>query len=149
MGRKAVLGLAMLALVAIAAVLAWRQFGASKLWADPDDRRLVALGQSVYGTHCAECHGADLEGQPNWRQRQADGTLPAPPHDASGHTWHHPDELLFTITKKGGQHLAPADFKSGMPGFEDLLSDEEILASLAFIKSRWPREIRARQAQMN
>ena len=149
MQRKAVLGLLFIAAGAAAAVLAWRQFGASGPWADPDDPRLVALGQTVYAAHCADCHGADLEGQPDWRQRQADGTLPAPPHDDSGHTWHHPDDLLFTITKKGGQYLAPSDFKSGMPAFEDVLNDEEILASLAYIKSRWSPEVRARQAHLN
>jgi len=147
--RKTVIGGLVIAVGAVAALLAWRQLDNSALWADPEDQRLVALGQTVYAAHCADCHGANLEGQPNWRQRKTDGTLPAPPHDESGHTWHHPDDLLFTITKKGGQHLAPEDFKSGMPGFEELLSDEEIFASLAFIKSRWPAQIRARQAQLN
>src|SRR5690606_30865838 len=65
----------------------------------PDDAAVTALGQKVYAAQCAACHGARLEGQPNWRVRGPDGRLPAPPHDASGHTWHHPDELLFRITK--------------------------------------------------
>lgn len=67
----------------------------------PDDAALVALGQRVYAGQCAACHGMQLEGQANWRERGPDGRLPAPPHDASGHTWHHPDEQLFQITKHG------------------------------------------------
>ena len=35
-----------------------------------------------------------------------------------------------------------------MPAFGQTLSDAEIWAVLAFIKSRWPEEIRARQAEI-
>ena len=52
----------------------------------PDDAAVLAQGQRVYVAHCAACHGAQLESQPNWRERGPDGRLPAPPHDASGHT---------------------------------------------------------------
>ena len=36
-----------------------------------------------------------------------------------------------------------------MPGFGNALSDAEIWAVLAFIKSSWPPEIRARQDAIN
>lgn len=125
-------------------------FGAEgNAYADPKDRELVKLGITVYAEHCARCHGADLEGEPNWRSRHPDGTLSAPPHDETGHTWHHPDSVLIAITRSGGQALAPKGFKSAMPGFSDVLSDREILASLAYIKSRWPEEILRRQEQLN
>ena len=86
-----------------------------------DDPRQVALGASVYAARCAQCHGANLEGQPNWQQRLANGRLPAPPHDASGHTWHHPDEILFGITKNGMTPYASADYESDMPAFAGVL----------------------------
>ena len=116
----------------------------------PDDAKLVALGQKVYATQCAACHGQRLEGQPNWRQRGADGRLPAPPHDASGHTWHHPDDVLFRITKYGVVKAADLkNYDSAMPAFEGRLSDDEIVAVLSWIKSQWPPEIRARLDRMN
>jgi mono/diheme cytochrome c family protein len=105
-------------------------------------------GRQVYLAHCAACHGAELEGEPNWRRRRADGTLPAPPHDANGHTWHHADAQLFEITKFGTAALIGGDYKSNMGGYEGVLSDAEIRAVLDFIKSRWPPEIRARQAEI-
>jgi len=116
---------------------------------DPNDPRQVATGRTVYAEYCAECHGANLEGEPNWRQRRTDGTLPAPPHDASGHTWHHGDDLLFRYTKLGGAALLPEGVASGMPGFGDALSDAEINAVLAFIKSSRPEDIRARQRMID
>lgn len=107
----------------------------------------VALGKALYVQHCASCHGAELEGQPNWRNQLPDGRYPAPPHDATGHTWHHDDAYLFETTKHGGEATAPRGFVSGMPAFAGKLSDAEIWSILAFIKSRWPPEIRARQGR--
>jgi mono/diheme cytochrome c family protein len=116
--------------------------------ADIDDAEQVALGGQVYTEACAACHGENLEGQPDWRLRNAEGRLPAPPHDETGHTWHHPDPMLFEMTKLGVEALAPAGYQSDMPGFADDLSDEEIWAVLAYIKSTWPPNIRDRQADM-
>jgi hypothetical protein len=71
--------------------------------ADPADAKQVQAGQAVYAQHRAVYHGANLEGQPNWQQPLPTGGLPAPPHDETGHTWHHADALLFKIVKLGGQ----------------------------------------------
>ena len=113
---------------------------------DPDH---VAFGREVYAQHCAACHGENLEGEPNWRMRKADGRLPAPPHDASGHTWHHTDDVLFALTKQGPAALVGGDYETDMPAYEGVLSDDEILAVLAYIKSTWPDDIRARHDAMN
>lgn len=118
--------------------------------ADPRDAAQVASGGLLYAQHCAACHGARLEGQPDWRRRRADGRLPAPPHDENGHTWHHTDALLFAITKKGliPPH-APAGYASDMPAFSAILKDEEIWAVLAYIKSHWTsREVAAARDQL-
>ncbi len=114
----------------------------------PDPAQL-ALGRGLYGETCAACHGAELEGQPNWRQRDPDGLLPAPPHDETGHTWHHPDAQLFEITKWGTAALVGSDYQTAMDPFGEVLSDDEIRAVLAYIKSRWPENIRARQAEIS
>jgi len=106
--------------------------------ADPRDATKVAFGANVYARHCASCHGAKLEGQLEWRRRLPNGRMPAPPHDETGHTWHHPDGMLFAITKRGlVPPYAPADYQSDMPAFGGKLSDDEIWAVLAFIKSHW------------
>lgn len=118
--------------------------------ADPENSQQVARGKPVYDRHCASCHGVRLEGQPNWQEKLPTGRMPAPPHDASGHTWHHPDSILFGITKLGlvpGKY-APPKYESDMPAFGEVLSDEEIWAVLAYIKSSWPREIRTAQYEM-
>ena len=116
----------------------------------PDDATVVALGERVYAENCAACHGAALEGQPDWRTRGSDGLMPAPPHDPSGHTWHHDDAMLFALTKHGLAGVMGADAPdSAMPAYDGVLSDEEILAVLSFIKSTWPADVRAAHDDIN
>jgi peptide/nickel transport system substrate-binding protein len=117
--------------------------------ADPHNAEQVAMGQQVYVSFCAGCHGTNLEGQPDWQKRLPMGNFPAPPHDETGHTWHHADRWLFDIVKEGGLRFAPQHYRSAMPAYRDMLTDDEIWAVLAFIKSRWPASIRAHQEQEN
>jgi mono/diheme cytochrome c family protein len=115
---------------------------------DPNDQSLVARGKVVYAEQCASCHGANLEGQPNWQKRLANGRLPAPPHDRTGHTWHHSDRQLFEMTKNGTAAMMPG-YETDMPAYNDILSDSDIWAVLSFIESTWPADIRERQQRMN
>lgn len=129
------------AVAAVAILLAWPR----------DDPARIAAGRTVYDRQCASCHGAKLEGEPNWREKKPTGRMPAPPHDASGHTWHHPDAVLFGITKFGlvpGKY-GPPGYESDMPGFGGALADDDILAVIAYIKSTWPDEIRRAQGEAN
>ena len=109
---------------------------------------LIALGEAVYAENCASCHGSELEGQPDWKRRLDSGRMPAPPHDETGHTWHHSDGDLFRLTKKGVAAVVGGGYESDMPAFGGVLTDEEILAALAFIKSTWPERQRAYQAEI-
>lgn len=143
--RRAVI-LGMLALLGGAAILFFVGRGETEVRIDANDKQLVARGELLYRQHCASCHGTKLEGQPNWTSRDARGRLPAPPHDDSGHTWHHDDAVLFEVTKYGIGRHAPAGYESDMPAFGKTMSDDEIVATLAFIKSRWSATIQQKRA---
>lgn len=149
--RKPNLGWLVVALILVAVgAAAWSYLAQRDARrANPEDRMQVARGQTIYEQQCAVCHGLRLEGQSNWQSRLPNGRMLAPPHDASGHTWHHPDELLFGMTKEGivpGKY-APPGYQSDMPAFGGKLSDDDIWAVLAYIKSRWPTEIRRAQQE--
>jgi mono/diheme cytochrome c family protein len=109
----------------------------------------ATLGKTLYAKLCATCHGANLEGQRDWKSPLASGRMPAPPHDASGHTWHHADGVLFRITREGPAAVVGGSYQSDMPGFGNIMSDEEIRAVLAFIKSTWPEQEREYQAEIS
>ena len=108
----------------------------------------ISQGNALYDVNCAKCHGKNLEGQPNWRMPLPNGRLPAPPHDESGHTWHHTDSAIAGITKLGLKPFAGDNYESDMPAFGTILSDEEIEAISAYIKSTWPERERAYQQQI-
>jgi mono/diheme cytochrome c family protein len=133
--------------VILAVFVGWRYAGtASTAVASAD---VIAQGRQIYADQCAACHGADLEGQPDWRTPLASGRLPAPPHDESGHTWHHPDEVLFRIVKEGTAAVVGGGYESDMPGFSDVLSGAEIRAVLEYIKSTWPERERSYQLDVS
>lgn len=114
-----------------------------------DDIAEVEQGARVYAAECAACHGASLEGQPRWWQADASGRVPAPPLDATGHAWQHPDAQLVEFVAHGMASVAAPDYRSDMPAFAGRLGDAEIRAVVAFIKSRWPEGTRAAQAVLN
>lgn len=144
MSRKVVaLGVVTALLGSAALALIW-QFGAN-----PGETAAIVQGRQLYAANCASCHGVSLEGQPDWKRLLPSGRMPAPPHDASGHTWHHPDGVLFRVTKEGPAAVVGGGYESDMQGFGEVLSDEEIRAVLAFIKSTWPERERAYQAGMS
>jgi mono/diheme cytochrome c family protein len=107
----------------------------------------IALGQTVYETHCAACHGVNLEGQPEWKTLNEDGSWRAPPHDATGHTGHHSDAALLEAIRLGGARLPANVGLSAMPAYAGVLTEAEMTAVLTYIKSTWPEDIRTDQWQ--
>ena len=115
-----------------------------------EDLAVVLAGEKIYQTQCAACHGDQMQGQPDWRSRDESGMLPAPPHDKSGHTWHHADDLLFEITKYGpGVVIGDSSYQSKMPAYKEVLTDQDIVAVLSYIKHSWPDEERSWQNEVN
>ena len=102
----------------------------------------AAQGEILYSQYCASCHGANLEGVPDWKRVQEDGSFLPPPHDSSGHTWHHPDPVLIEIITQGGDTEL---YNTKMPGFGEQLTETEIKAILDYIKSYWGPEEREYQ----
>ena len=146
LARQLAGGTAVAVLLAVGAA-SWMTARGDPTKPDPDNPSLVARGTAVYAQHCGSCHGAKLEGQPDWRKRLPNGRLAAPPHDATGHTWHHSDKQLFDMTKNGTVGMVPG-YETDMPAYKDILGDADIRAVLSFIESTWPPDIRARQARV-
>ena len=131
----------------LAILVGWHQFRTASTAASSAE--VIEQGRQVYADQCATCHGAQLEGQPDWKTPLPSGRLPAPPHDAGGHTWHHSNEVLFRIVKEGTAAIVGGGYESDMPGFSDILSDAEIESLLAYIKSTWPERERTYQENVS
>lgn len=109
---------------------------------------MIDRGHKLYNERCSSCHGVHLEGQPNWKTPLSSGRLPAPPHDLSGHTWHHDDTTLIGITKLGLRPFVGGTYESDMPAFGTILRDEEIQAIISYIKNTWSERERVYQQQI-
>ncbi len=108
----------------------------------------LTLGKAIYAENCAACHGVNLEGEENWQEPNEDGSFKAPPHDETGHTWHHSDAYLLSRIRFGTQDLDTGlQSQSNMPAYEDVLTNQEIEAVLGYIKSNWSADIQEIQAE--
>jgi S-disulfanyl-L-cysteine oxidoreductase SoxD len=118
-------------------------------FADATNAAVVKEGRQLYARACASCHGRRLQGQLLWQVRDQFTGRRAPAHDQTGHTWQHSDEELFYITKFGRFPKTPPAAKSYMPAYGQSLSDDQILAVIAYIKATWPLGLRVSQALLN
>lgn len=113
----------------------------------PPDPDSVNSGRAIYAQNCASCHGANAEGAPNWEEPDEHGELPAPPHNAEGHTWRHSDAMLFEMVSKGMRDPFNKTTRLTMPPFGDVLSPEQIRAVITYLKTLWTPQQRTFQAE--
>lgn len=105
------------------------------------------LGQQVYNLRCAHCHGYNGEGQlaNTIENTMTLGMLTIPPHDSTGHTWQHPDQLLIRTIREGISN--PLD-QFPMEPYASVMTDEEIRAVIAYMRLWWTDEQRAHQQRV-
>ena len=101
------------------------------------DPALVNAGRAVYRQSCALCHGSRGEGARAWQHPDRQGELPAPPHDARGHTWKHSDAMLYQIVQQGWRDAFNKTDRLTMPAFKGQLSRKETIAVIAYLKTLW------------
>jgi len=100
----------------------------------------VIEGQALFADHCAACHGDNGQGADNWTLPNALGVRPAPPLNGSGHAWHHSlADLSHTVMQGRGV----------MPAWKGTLSEAEVMATIAWTQSLWPKEIYTAWSQAN
>jgi mono/diheme cytochrome c family protein len=114
---------------------------------DPNNTAL-AEGQRNYNVFCAHCHGYGGEGQPfdSIENTQSLGYHTVPLHNAAGHTWQHPRQLLFETIKYGIQN--PTHLYVMTP-FAAGLTDEQIFGVIDYISLWWTEEQRAWYEQVS
>ena len=116
------------------------------IWEQTPSIKSIAEGEQVFATNCAVCHGEMAVGEnphhPMGGMKDQGGYI-APALNGTGHAWHHPDAVLFKIIQEGS--IAE---DSPMYGFDEKLSDAEIVASIHYFKLLWPKEIPNRHKEM-
>lgn len=113
---------------------------------DPGATVSVERGAELYGANCQTCHGGAAGA----------GMMAIPPaHDATGHTWHHPDCQLVETVLNGSGPMGPmmramtrAGDAPAMPAFREALTEADVADILAYIKTLWTQEQREHQARV-
>jgi mono/diheme cytochrome c family protein len=85
-------------------------------------------GKSIYERHCVSCHGADGRGGSMARM------LPVTPRNLADRSYMQTRsaDQLFAIVKQGG---AAQGLSNAMPGFAQQLTDEQIHATVAYLRT--------------
>jgi mono/diheme cytochrome c family protein len=91
---------------------------------DPRPPAGASRGERLYVTFCAGCHG--LDGRGSWRA----ALFLIRPGDLTAVT-DQPDQYVFDIIKHGGASIG----RPGMPAFGAQLSDDDIRALVAYLKT--------------
>jgi mono/diheme cytochrome c family protein len=113
-----------------------------------DSKLMISRGKIAYQNNCVSCHQVNLAGAENWKGLDEDGHRKAPPLNGTGHTWHHDDATLHTIIKYGLVGIV-SDYEGKMAAFGKNLSDKDIDAVLAYIKSFWPDDYYQHQINLS
>jgi len=106
------------------------------------DAAQVAQGRAVYQAQCARCHGENGVGAPNWKVPDENLNYPPPSHNDEGHTWHHPDRVLYEAIRDGLRDPLKPNSELRMPAFGNALSDADMRAVIVYFKSLWNSEHR-------
>jgi mono/diheme cytochrome c family protein len=113
---------------------------------DPANEQLY-LAQQNYNKLCAHCHGWAGDGQPplTIESTEQHGYHIVPRHNSTGHTWQHPDQILFEVIKYGVQ--APTNLYPMSP-FDEHFTDDEIFGIIEYIKQWWTDDQRRQQSTL-
>ena len=104
-----------------------------------NEMKITQSGAYLFKKHCAPCHGSNAVGQDPSQPSggyDADMNRIAPALNGTGHSWHHPPELMYEYIEKGS-----IDESSPMPSFGSILKDDDIKGIITHINSLWPDEI--------
>ena len=97
---------------------------------------ILDQGRQLFQRHCVACHGKEAEATADWKTRTATGHYPPPPLNGSAHAWHHPLSVLVQVISDGGAPMGGV-----MPAWKGVLTEQEMLSTIAAFQHYWPDKI--------
>lgn len=99
-------------------------------------------GARLFDEHCAQCHGPEAQGHPDWQNPQV---VAAPPLNGTGNDWKRSRAQLVAIIKNGAMRKGTPV----MPAWSGRLSDQEIDDIISWFQALWPPEVYATWRKTN
>lgn len=130
-----------MAAAALASVACGRQEPEKTAAPAPADQTLRSFtteslfsGVRLYHEYCAQCHGPEAQGHPDWRNPQV---VAAPPLDGTGNAWKRRKQDMIAVIKHGVKRNG----QPVMPAWQGRLSDREIEDIISWYQALWPPEV--------
>jgi mono/diheme cytochrome c family protein len=102
----------------------------------------VMRGARLYQEHCAQCHGPEAQGHPDWENQQV---AAAPPLNGTGNEWKRSKDEMVAIIKDGARR----NNEPVMPGLGERLSQQEIDDIVSWYQALWPIDVYDRWQKVN
>lgn len=99
-------------------------------------------GVRLFHEHCAQCHGPEAQGHPDWRNPKV---VAAPPLNGAGNVWKRRKQDMIAIIKNGVKHNGDPV----MPAWQGRLTDREIEDIITWYQALWPPEVYERWRKAN
>jgi mono/diheme cytochrome c family protein len=109
------------------------------------DMARISRGALLYQQHCAECHGPEAQGHPDWKNARKLGFSAAPPLDGTGPASTRKKSDLVTIIRNGVQY----EGKPVMPAWRGRVTDEDIENVILWFQALWPSQVYANWHKLN
>lgn len=99
-------------------------------------------GAQLFQQYCAQCHGPEAQGHPDWRNPKV---VAAPPLNGTGDVWKRRKQDMIAVIKNGVQRNG----EPVMPAWQGRLSDREIEDIISWYQALWPPEVYERWRKAN
>lgn len=91
-------------------------------------------GARLFQEHCAQCHGPEAQGHPDW---QTPGVIAAPPLNGTGNEWKRSRAEIVQVILHG----AARDGVPVMPAWKGRLGTEDVNDVIAWFQALWPADV--------
>lgn len=109
------------------------------------DINRIARGARLYQENCAQCHGPEAQGHPDWQHAKQQGYAAAPPLDGTGPAIKRRKAEMIAIIRNGLKQ----DGVPVMPGWGARVSDDEIEDVITWYQALWPAQVYGRWRQLD
>jgi mono/diheme cytochrome c family protein len=105
----------------------------------------IARGALVYQENCAQCHGPEAQGHPDWRHAKQQGYAAAPPLDGTGPAAKMKKSEIIAVIKNGVKYKG----EPVMPAWQGRVNDQDIEDVITWFQALWPSDVYANWQKRN
>ena len=100
------------------------------------DVERIARGARLFQEKCAQCHGPEAQGHPDWERGRKEGFAAAPPLNGTGTDILLSRPRMMEIIRNGVKH----EGVPVMPSWAGRVSDQDVVDVITWYQALWPAD---------